>query len=95
MCRCVFVLVQVAPLCQEHKKNIRGDADPHLSERLRRKIETDGGKVTVLQVWRLGPGHLAAVMSVSTDHSREAEDYHRRLRHFAMLSHVAVEVHSL
>jgi cation diffusion facilitator family transporter len=71
------------------------NSDPHLSERLRREIETDGDKLTDLHVWRLGPGHLGAVMSVRTDHNREAEDYHRRLRHFAMLSHVTVEVHSL
>ena len=49
--------------------------DPHLSERLRREIETDGDKLTDLHVWRLGPGHLGAVMSVGTDHNREAEDY--------------------
>jgi Co/Zn/Cd efflux system component len=71
------------------------DPDPHLSERLRREIETDGDKLTDLHLSRLGPGHLAAVMSVGTGHSLEAEDYHRRLRHFIMLSHIAVEVLSL
>jgi Co/Zn/Cd efflux system component len=95
VCGCAFVLVQVAPLCQEHRGNDYGDADPHLAERLRREIETDGDKLIDLHVWRLGPGHLGAVMSVRTDHNREAEDYHRRLRHFAMLSHLTVEVHSL
>ncbi len=77
--------MQVAPLCQEHKENIFGDADLHLSERLWPEIETDGDKLTDLHVWRLGPGPPAAVMSVRTDQNLEAEDY-RRLRHFAMLS---------
>ena len=62
MCGCAFVLVQVAPLCQEHTAN----KTPHLSERLRREIETDGDKLTDLDVRRLGPGDLAAVMSVRT-----------------------------
>jgi cation diffusion facilitator family transporter len=66
--------------------------DPHLTERLRREIETEGDQLTDLHVWRLGPGHLAAVMSVRTEHRRDPLDYHRRLRHFAALSHVTIEV---
>jgi cation diffusion facilitator family transporter len=69
--------------------------DQHLTERLRREIEADGDRLTDLHVWRLGPGHLAAVLSVATGHNRRAEDYHARLRHFSMLSHVTVEVQSL
>jgi cation diffusion facilitator family transporter len=69
--------------------------DPHLTERLRREIETDGDRLTDLHVWRLGPGHLAAELKICTDHGRGAEDYHRRLRHFATLSHVTIEVQSL
>jgi hypothetical protein len=76
VCGCGFVLAQVAPLRQEHTANT-----PHLSERMRREIETDGDKLTDLDVRRLGPGDLAAIMSVRTDHNREAEDYHRRRRH--------------
>jgi cation diffusion facilitator family transporter len=69
--------------------------DEHLTERLRREIETDGDRLTDLHVWRLGPGHLGAVMSVATGHGRQPEDYHRRLRHFSTLSHVTIEVHPL
>jgi len=69
--------------------------DAHLTERLRREIETDGDRLTDLHVWRIGPGHLAAVMSVATGNARRAEDYHQRLRRFSTLSHVTVEVHSL
>jgi cation diffusion facilitator family transporter len=69
--------------------------DPRLTERLRREIETDGDQLTDLHVWRLGPGHLAAVMSVRTDHDRGPEEYHRRLRRFTTLSHVTVEVRPL
>jgi cation diffusion facilitator family transporter len=68
--------------------------DPHLTERMRQEIETDGDRITDLHLWRLGPGHLGAVLSIQTGHNRGAEEYHRRLRHFAALSHVTVEVRS-
>jgi cation diffusion facilitator family transporter len=67
--------------------------DRVLTERLRQEIETDGDKLTDLHVWRLGPGHLGAVLSVVTGKNRGPEDYRERLRHFASLSHITVEVH--
>ena len=66
--------------------------DRVLTERLRQEIETDGDELTDLHIWRLGPGHLGAVLSVVTGKPRGPEDYHERLRHFASLSHVTVEV---
>jgi cation diffusion facilitator family transporter len=66
--------------------------DRQLTERVRREIEVDGDKLTDLHVWRLGPGHLGAVLSVVTGLNRRPDDYRRRLRHFASLSHVTVEV---
>jgi cation diffusion facilitator family transporter len=66
--------------------------DRQLTERLRQEIEADGDKLTDLHVWRLGPGHLGAVLSVVTGQDRGPEDYRTRLRHFASLSHVTVEV---
>jgi cation diffusion facilitator family transporter len=66
--------------------------DPRLTSRLRQEIEADGDRLTDLHVWRLGPGHLGAVLSVVTGKDRRPEDYRRRLRHFPTLSHVTVEV---
>ena len=66
--------------------------DRQLTERVRREIEADGDRLTDLHVWRLGPGHLGAVLSVVTGQNRRPEDYRQRLRHFAALSHVTVEV---
>jgi cation diffusion facilitator family transporter len=66
--------------------------DRQLTERVRQEIEVDGDKLTDLHVWRLGPGHLGAVLSVVTRQNRCPEDYRQRLRHFASLSHVTVEV---
>ncbi len=66
--------------------------DRQLTETLRRDIEADGDHLTDLHVWRLGPGHLGAVLSVVTRTDRQPEDYRSRLRRFPALSHVTVEV---
>jgi Co/Zn/Cd efflux system component len=66
--------------------------DRQLTERMRQEIEADGDRLTDLHVWRLGPGHLAAVISVATGKNRRPEDYRQRLRHFPALSHITIEV---
>ncbi|HYZ22781.1 MAG TPA: CDF family Co(II)/Ni(II) efflux transporter DmeF [Rhodopila sp.] len=66
--------------------------DDALATRLRQEIEADGDRLTDLHIWRLGPGHLGAVLSVVTSHGRQPADYRDRLRHFPALSHVTVEV---
>jgi cation diffusion facilitator family transporter len=66
--------------------------DRRLSETMRGVIETDGDRVTDLHLWRLGPGHLGAVLSVTTSHRHQPEHYRARLRRFPVLSHITVEV---
>lgn len=66
--------------------------DQQLTEQVRREIETDGDRLTDLHVWRLGPGHLGAVLSVVSGKGRRPEEYRARLRRFSALSHVTVEV---
>jgi cation diffusion facilitator family transporter len=66
--------------------------DPRMAERVRMAIERDGDRVTDLHLWRLGPGHLGAIVSVATSGAREAAFYRQRLTGFADLSHVTVEV---
>jgi cation diffusion facilitator family transporter len=66
--------------------------DPRMAERVRKLIESEGDQVTDLHLWRLGPGHLGAIVSVATSGSREAAHYRQRLAKFADLSHVTVEV---
>jgi cation diffusion facilitator family transporter len=61
-------------------------------ERVRRAIENDGDRVVDLHLWRLGPGHLAAVVAIATSKSRDATFYRGRLASFACLSHITVEV---
>jgi cation diffusion facilitator family transporter len=66
--------------------------DPRMAEKVRIAIESEGDRVTDLHLWRLGPGHLGAIVSVATSGSREPAHYRQRLAKFADLSHVTVEV---
>jgi hypothetical protein len=43
-------------------------------------------------LWRLGPGHLGAIVSVTTSHARAPRFYRNLLARFTSLSHVTVEV---
>ena len=66
--------------------------DIKIAERVRQTVESEGDRVTDLHLWRLGPGHLGAIVSVVTSNAREAAHYRQRLAKFADLSHVTVEV---
>jgi cation diffusion facilitator family transporter len=66
--------------------------DEHLTARIREVIEGDGDRLTDLHLWRLGPGHLGAVVSVMTAEERDCNFYRARLKQFAALSHITVEV---
>jgi cation diffusion facilitator family transporter len=61
-------------------------------EKLRRTLEVDGDRVVDLHLWRLGPGHLAAVLAIATSKPRDALFYRGRLSSFECLSHITVEV---
>jgi cation diffusion facilitator family transporter len=66
-------------------------ADRTLAAQLRKAVESEGDHVTDLHLWRLGPGHLGAIVSVVSDRPRAAEYYRCRFGRFAMLSHVTIE----
>jgi cation diffusion facilitator family transporter len=69
--------------------------DADMAEKVKRVIESEGDRVTDLHLWRLGPGHLGAIVSIATQAEREPAHYRQRLAHFADLSHVTVEVQRL
>jgi cation diffusion facilitator family transporter len=69
--------------------------DPGLAGKIRAAIESGGDEVTDLHLWRLGPGHLGAIVSVATSQPREALHYRQQLAHFPDLSHLTVEVQRL
>jgi cation diffusion facilitator family transporter len=69
--------------------------DRHMAGHLREMIERDGDKLADLHLWRLGPGHLGAIISIATRHAREPGFYRERLAAFPSLSHITVEVEHL
>ncbi|WP_175796643.1 CDF family Co(II)/Ni(II) efflux transporter DmeF [Burkholderia anthina] len=69
------------------------DSDRRLTANVRGALEAQGDRVDDLHVWRLGPGHMSAVVSVATpDPERSPQFYHALLRRFKELSHLTVEV---
>ncbi|HEV2366219.1 MAG TPA: CDF family Co(II)/Ni(II) efflux transporter DmeF [Caulobacteraceae bacterium] len=66
--------------------------DKRLADELRRAVEEEGDELADLHLWRLGPGHLAAILSVVSAGDRGADYYRSRLNRFEALSHVTVEV---
>ena len=66
--------------------------DRRLSNQIRQTVEASGDSVADLHLWRLGPGHLGAILSVATTAGRDETHYRAKLARFPMLSHVTVEV---
>jgi cation diffusion facilitator family transporter len=66
--------------------------DRRMAERMRSLIETDGDRLTDLHLWRLGPGHLGAIVSVATQRQRGPDYYRSLLSGFRSLSHLTVQV---
>jgi cation diffusion facilitator family transporter len=66
--------------------------DRSMAGKLRQAVEDDGDRLADLHLWRLGPGHLGAIVSVVTAKPREADYYRTRLARFTSLSHLTVEV---
>lgn len=66
--------------------------DPTTAEQVRRVIEGDGDRVDDLHIWRLGPGHLGAIISIKTTHPRGLDYYRGLLGRFRQLSHLTIEI---
>ncbi|HEV7815430.1 MAG TPA: CDF family Co(II)/Ni(II) efflux transporter DmeF [Janthinobacterium sp.] len=69
--------------------------DDAMADKVRGALETGGDKLLDLHIWRLGPGHFGAVVSIVTAEQRRGPAYyHALLRRFKGLSHITVEVHA-
>jgi len=66
--------------------------DPSLARMIAARIEQGSDRVSDLHLWRLGPGHLAVVISLVTHNPHAPERYKRRLSGLRGLSHVTIEV---
>jgi cation diffusion facilitator family transporter len=66
--------------------------DREVEQGIRRAVEAEGDRLIDLHVWRLGPGHLGAIVSVVTRQPRDPRFYRERLARFRTLSHLTVEI---
>jgi Co/Zn/Cd efflux system component len=69
--------------------------DRRLANNIRSAVESTGDSLADLHLWRLGPGHLGAIIAVKTAEDRDAGFYRARLSQFPSLSHLTVEVDRL
>src|ERR1700744_60802 len=69
--------------------------DTRLAENVKTVVESAGDRVTDLHLWRLGPGHLGAIVSIATAQPRQSAHYRQKLAQFPDLSHLTVEVQHL
>jgi Co/Zn/Cd efflux system component len=51
-----------------------------------------GSTLADLHLWRLGPGHLGAIVSVCPKDGRSADYYRAKLARYPTLSHVTIEI---
>jgi cation diffusion facilitator family transporter len=65
--------------------------DERLAERICQTIGAYGDAVADLHLWRLGPGHLGAIVCVATSSGRGAKFYREKLERFPSLSHLTIE----
>jgi cation diffusion facilitator family transporter len=65
---------------------------PELTAEISRRLEGPGEELLDLHLWRLGPGHHAAIVVIAAEAPLPAEVYRTRLKGLAGLSHVTVEV---
>ena len=70
------------------------NADSDMSAEIRESIEGCGDRIADLHLWRLGPGHLGAILSIVTATSRTDDFYRALLSRFRALSHLTIEIRS-
>ena len=66
--------------------------DASLPGKIAARLETKGDRISDLHLWRLGPGHIAAIISLVSDHPQSPGSYKRRLSDLPDLSHLTIEI---
>jgi len=66
--------------------------DPALAAKIAARLERRGDRISDLHLWRVGPGHIAAIVSVVSDHPETSSAYKKLLSDLPHLSHVTIEV---
>jgi cation diffusion facilitator family transporter len=68
--------------------------DAALAEAIEHRLNVGEDQITDLHIWRVGPGHHAAVVAIASDRPQPPDAYKGRLNGLSGLSHVTVEVQS-
>ena len=66
--------------------------DAALANRIRTMIEGNGGQVSDLHLWQVGPGHHAVIVSLLDNTAKPSSFYKSLLAGIAGVSHVTVEI---
>jgi cation diffusion facilitator family transporter len=66
--------------------------DETLAGKMRARLESGDDRVADLHLWRIGPGHCAAVVSIVSNAPTSLDAYKTRLADLPGLSHVTIEV---
>lgn len=67
-------------------------AGEDLPDEIRGAVQSDVDVITDLHVWQVGPGHHAAIVSLTSSAPAAPEVYKSKLAHIHDLSHVTIEV---
>lgn len=67
--------------------------ESELRERIKATVEADAdNRVTDLHVWKVGPHHLSAIVTLVTHYPRPVEEYRKLLAGFEQIKHLTIEV---
>jgi cation diffusion facilitator family transporter len=66
--------------------------DRAIARQVRAVVESEGDELVDFHLWRIGPGHLGAILSIVTARNHGADFYRAKLARFRSLSHVTVEL---
>jgi cation diffusion facilitator family transporter len=67
--------------------------DKALSQQIRLSLEQNGDRIIDLHLWRIGPGHMAIIVSIVSGRPQAPGFYKAKLQGLPQLSHVTIEVH--
>lgn len=66
--------------------------DPALPQKIADRLEQNGDRIFDLHLWRVGPGHVAGIVSLVSSQPQVPSVYKNRLADLRSLSHVTIEV---
>lgn len=66
--------------------------EPQLAQEIRELLETEGDRIADLHLWRVGPGHVGAIVSLVSHAPKPPAHYKARLGELPGLAHLTIEV---